>query len=141
MVGNKQDAEDILQDAFYIAFLNIKSLRSEESFGAWLKKIVINQCLKFLRARIVFADLDPEKDDFEEKNDIDMYDLPMSEINNKICMLPDRCRMVFNLYLLENYNHRQIAEMLEISESTSKSQYQRARQLLQKQLKKNHTNG
>jgi RNA polymerase sigma factor (sigma-70 family) len=141
MVGNKQDAEDILQDAFFLAYLNIKSLKSEDSFGAWLKRIVINQCLKFLRTRIVFADIDPEKDDFEEENDINLYNFEMKEINDNICKLPDGCRMVFSLYLLENYTHRQIAEMLEISESTSKSQYQRARQLLQRQLKKNQDNG
>ncbi len=136
MVGNKQDAEDILQDAFCLAYLNIGSLRSDESFGAWIKKIVINQCLKFLRSRIVFADLDLNKHDYEEDNNIDMYDFQMQDINDEIQKLPDGCRVVFNLFLLENYSHKQVAEMLGISESTSKSQYQRARQLLQKQLKK-----
>ncbi len=141
MVGNKQDAEDILQDAFYLAYVNIRSLRSEASFGAWLKKIVINQCIKFLRGRIFFADINPDKHDYEEDIDIDLYDIPMKEINNSIQQLPDGCRTVFTLFLLENYTHRQIAEILEISESTSKSQYHRARQLLQKQLKKKHYNG
>jgi RNA polymerase sigma factor (sigma-70 family) len=136
MVGNKQDAEDILQDAFCLAYLNIKSLRSEESFGAWIKKIVINQCLKFLRSRIVFADIDLNKHDQGEEHDLDLYDFSMQEINEEIQKLPDGCRVVFNLFLLENYTHKQIAEIMEISESTSKSQYQRARQLLQKQLKK-----
>lgn len=141
MVGNKQDAEDILQDAFYLAYVNIRSLRSDGCFGAWLKKIVINQCIKFLRGRIVFADINPDKHDYEEDIDIDLYDIPMKEINTSIQQLPDGCRTVFTLFLLENYTHRQIAEILEISESTSKSQFHRARQLLQKQLKKKHYNG
>ena len=77
----------------------------------------------------------------EAHADIDLHEHTMQEINEEIQQLPDGCRIVFSLYLLENYSHRQVAEMLDISQSTSKSQYQRARQLLQKQLKKKRIYG
>lgn len=141
MIGNKQDAEDVLQDAFCQAYKSIGSLRSADSFGAWLKRIVINHCLRFLQRRVQFTDLDvsnhDQPDDPENWADL----LTMQEINYEIMKLPDGCRIVFNLFLLENYSHRQIADMLEISESTSKSQYHRAKQLLKKQLIKKIENG
>jgi RNA polymerase sigma-70 factor (ECF subfamily) len=141
MIGNKQDAEDVLQDAFCHAYKSIGSLRSTDSFGAWLKRIVINHCLRFLQRRVQFTDLDvsnhDQPDDPENWADL----LTMQEINYEIMKLPDGCRIVFNLFLLENYSHRQIADMLEISESTSKSQYHRAKQLLKKQLIKKIENG
>lgn len=141
MIGNKQDAEDVLQDAFYLAYSNIKSLKSVGSFGAWIKRIVINQCIKFLRSRVHFADIELAKQEYEDNPDIDLHEFTMQDINTEIQKLPDGCRIIFNLYLLENYTHRQIAEILDVSESTSKSQYQRARQLLQKQLIKKQVYG
>ena len=66
MTGNKQDAEDVLQDAFFQAYVNIDKLRSIDSFGSWIKKIVINQCLKFLRSRVLFIDIDAVNQEFEE---------------------------------------------------------------------------
>lgn len=141
MIGNKQDAEDVLQDAFYLAYSNIKSLKSVDSFGAWIKRIVINQCIKFLRSRVHFADIELAKQEYEDNPDIDLHEFTMQDINTEIQKLPDGCRIIFNLYLLENYTHRQIAEILDVSESTSKSQYQRARQLLQKQLIKKQVYG
>ena len=136
MIGNKQDAEDVLQDAFYKAYTKIGSLRSKDSFGAWIRQIVVNECLLFLRSRVYFTELEaaekqPDDDDYHW-----MKMISMQRINDEIRKLPDGCRIVFNLFLLENYSHREIATMLEISESTSKSQYQRARQLLRNQLKK-----
>ena len=141
VIGNKQDAEDVLQDAFYLAYSNIKSLKSVDSFGAWIKRIVINQCIKFLRSRVHFADIELAKQEYEDNPDIDLHEFTMKDINTEIQKLPDGCRIIFNLYLLENYTHRQIAEILDVSESTSKSQYQRARQLLQKQLIKKQVYG
>ena len=141
VIGNKQDAEDVLQDAFYLAYSNIKSLKSVDSFGAWIKRIVINQCIKFLRSRVHFADIELAKQEYEDNPDIDLHEFTMKDINTEIQKLHDGCRIIFNLYLLENYTHRQIAEILDVSESTSKSQYQRARQLLQKQLIKKQVYG
>jgi RNA polymerase sigma factor (sigma-70 family) len=141
MTGNKQDAEDVLQDAFFQAYVNINKLRSIDSFGSWIKKIVINQSIKFLRSRVLFIDIDTVNQEFEDLLEDDIQEYPMEEINKCIRELPDGCRIVFNLYLLENYSHKDIGEMLKISESTSKSQYQRARQLLQKKLKSKQVYG
>ena len=141
MTSNKQDAEDVLQDAFFQAYININKLRSIDSFGAWIKRIVINQCLKFLRSRILFSDIDSVNQEDENVSDDDINEYSMQQINNEIRELPDGCRIIFNLFLLENYTHKDIAEMLNISESTSKSQYQRARKLLQKRLKNKQVYG
>jgi len=141
MTGNKQDAEDVLQDAFFQAYVNINKLRSIDSFGSWIKKIVINQCLKFLRSRVLFIDIDTVDQEIEDFPEDDIQEYPTEQINKFIRELPDGCRIVFNLYLLENYSHKEIGEMLNISESTSKSQYQRARQLLQKKLKSKQVYG
>ncbi|MCF8294946.1 MAG: sigma-70 family RNA polymerase sigma factor [Bacteroidales bacterium] len=140
MLGNRQDAEDVLQDAMIQAYTNLKSLKSVESFGPWMKRIVINQCLHFIRGRLNFADLQLVNTP-GESDETDYYQFSMEELNSTIQQLPDGCRIVFNLYLLENYSHKEVAEMLGISESTSKSQYQRARQLLQHQLKKKMNHG
>jgi RNA polymerase sigma-70 factor (ECF subfamily) len=141
MTSNKQDAEDVLQDAFFQAYVNIKKLKSIDSFGAWLKKIVINQCLKFLKSRILFMDIDSVNQENENISDDDINEYSMQQINQEIQELPDGCRIIFNLFLLENYSHKEIAAMLNISESTSKSQYQRARKLLQKRLKSKQVYG
>ena len=140
MIGNQADAEDVLQDAFIQAYMKINQLQSKDRFGAWLKRIVINQCLQFLRSRILFVDINDEYDlEPEEERSISTFS--MNRINYEIQQLPDGCRIVFNLFLLENYSHKEVADMLNISESTSKSQYQRARKLLQQRLKDVKTNG
>ena len=133
MTGNKQDSEDILQEAFYRAFVNIGKLKKMESFGAWLKKIVVNQCILFLRKQIHYVDVEFSDENLNDEEDW-MHEISMNEINKEIQQLPDGSRIVFNLFLLENYSHKQIAEMLEISESTSKSQYHRAKNILRKQM-------
>jgi RNA polymerase sigma factor (sigma-70 family) len=135
MTGNKQDAEDVLQDAFLQAYLNIDKLRSVDSFGAWIKKIVVNQSIKFLKSRVLFVDIETAYEECDETGGDEIAEFSLKQINKEIRELPDGCRIVFNLYLLENYSHKEIGELLGISESTSKSQYQRARMLLQKKLK------
>jgi RNA polymerase sigma factor (sigma-70 family) len=139
MLGNKQDAEDVLQDALMQAYSKLNSLKEVEKFGSWLKRIVINHCLHFIRDKISFSDL--SNLNLEEEEVGDLHTFSMEEINESIRQLPDGCRIVFNLYLLENYSHKEVAIMLGISESTSKSQYQRARQLLQHQLNKKLNHG
>jgi RNA polymerase sigma factor (sigma-70 family) len=136
MTGNKQDAEDILQEAFYLAFVNFDKLEKIDSFGAWLKKIVVNKCISFLRKQIHFVDIESTNHNQSDNDENWMKEIAMEEINKEIQQLPDGCRVVFNLYLLENYSHKQIADLLNISESTSKSQYHRAKSILRTQLKK-----
>lgn len=136
MTGNKQDAEDILQEAFYLAFVNIHKLKKVESFGAWLKRIVVNKCILFLRKQIHFVEVESTHQAIQNDDEDWMNELSMKDINEEIQRLPDGCRVVFNLFLLENYPHKQIAELLGISASTSKSQYHRAKSILRTQLKK-----
>lgn len=129
-----QDAEDALMNAFLKIFGNIKNLQKDCCLESWLKRITINECLSILRKkRIFFVDA-------QEQNDLMSYwengeDLLQTE-DLLICLhkLPDGYRTVFNLYAIEGYSHEEIAQMLGISEGTSKSQLSRARNLLQKYL-------
>lgn len=135
MIGNQPDAEDVLQDAFIQAYQNLGQLKSLDSFGAWLKRIVINRCIRFIKTRVHFSVHELENyNEIDEVGDDWGAELTMNEINSEIQKLPDGCRIIFNLFLLENYSHKQIADVLSISESTSKSQYHRAKQLLRIQL-------
>ena len=137
IVGNQEEAEDVLQEAFVNAFQKIHSYQGKASFGAWLKKIVVNKAISFLRKQqIEMVELE---DRFEPKSDeqVDDIDLVMKveTIRNAIQKLPNGFRVVFSLYLLEGYDHKEISEILEISESTSKSQYNRAKKKLREILK------
>jgi RNA polymerase sigma-70 factor (ECF subfamily) len=136
LLANRMDAEDVLQEAFVAAFRKIGDFRGESGFGAWLKRIVINHCINFLKSKkACFVDLDSQHQDFPDgngENDDDRFEPEI--IHEMIKSLPDGSRIVLNLFLLEDYKHREIAQLLGISESTSKSQYQRAKMLLQEKL-------
>jgi len=131
------DAEDIIQESFVKAFNNLNTFRGESSFGAWLKRIVINQSITFLRKRkLEFSDIDHLHIVDESDSENHFPEIDPGKIHETIKTLPEKARVVLNLYLLEEYKHKEIAEMLGINESTSKSQYQRARLLLKEKLKK-----
>ena len=137
IIGNQEVAEDVLQEAFVSAFQNIKSYQGKASFGAWLKKIVVNRAISHLRKQQL--EMIELNDHLEIKNDdeIDDIDLVMKveTIREAIQKLPNGFRVVFSLYLLEGYDHKEIAEILDISESTSKSQYNRAKKKLKEILR------
>ncbi len=136
IVVNQYDAEDILQESFVSAFKSLEFYKGESSFGTWLKRIVINKSLNHLRQkRQNFTDLDNLHIAYEESDDEEITEVTPEAIHEAIKSLPEKARVILNLYLLEGYMHKEIAEMLDISESTSKSQYQRARKLLQEKLK------
>jgi len=131
IVANQLDAEDIIQESFVSAFSGINGFRGESTFGTWLKRIVINKSLNHMRCKkLSFVDYDniQIEDTYPEVDDLP--DIPMEVIHESIKSLPEKARVVLNLYLLEGYIHREIAGMLGISESTSKSQYNRAKNLL-----------
>jgi RNA polymerase sigma factor (sigma-70 family) len=135
IVNNRTDAEDMLQEAFADCFANIASFRYESTFGAWLKSIVVNKCINHLRKRrtdLVFDEQLPNVADESDDND-PVYD--HRQIFSAIEKLPDGYRVVLTLYLLEGYDHEEIATILGITESTSKSQYMRAKEKLRKILK------
>jgi RNA polymerase sigma-70 factor (ECF subfamily) len=136
MMNNREDAEDVLQEAFLDCFRNIGSYRFESTFGAWLKSIMINKCINQLRkkkADLILYETVPA-DITEEEPEI-QYDT--TKIFRAIEQLPDGYRIILTLYLLEGYDHREIAQIMEISESTSKTQYLRAKEKLRSILKKN----
>ncbi|MFC2096179.1 RNA polymerase sigma factor [Bacteroidota bacterium] len=137
MVANQYDAEDIIQESFIKAFNNLGSFRGESSFGSWLKRIVINQSITFLKSKKQeFADIDNLQIVNEENEESNFPKIDPAVIHETIKTLPEKARVVLNLYLLEGYRHKEIAEILSITESTSKSQYLRAKQLLREKLKK-----
>ena len=135
IVNNTEDAKDIIQESFMSAFKNLKSLKSPEKFKPWLKRIIINNCLKKQKTRIHFLELE-ETIIYDDIEDNEWYkDISFEVINGEIKKLPPGCRQVLTLYLFEDYKHKEIAEIMNISESTSKSQYQRALKLLKEKLK------
>jgi len=135
------EAEDVMQESFLSAFQKINTYGGSVSFGAWLKKIVINQSLDSLKKRkISFEELGDRTIETREKEieEPDMTDR-MDEVRDAIMRLPDGLRVVLTLYLLEGYDHEEIGQILNITSSTSRSQYARARQRLKELLvKKNH---
>ena len=141
MLNSREEAEDLLQDAFVSAFKNIKYYRFESSFGSWLKRIVINKCINAINKKsVALTELNEEITKEEEIEDegsgILIYEeLDVNGIKSAINKLSDGYRTVLTLYLLEGYYHLEIAEILGISESTSKTQYLRAKKKLREILK------
>jgi RNA polymerase sigma-70 factor (ECF subfamily) len=137
-LNNKMDAEDIIQESFVTAFLKINELKESSHFGGWLKRILINNCLSALRKKQYFFE-DLKTDVLSEENEDE--ENPVRNINpavlhEAIKELPVGGRTILALYALEGYKHREIAKMLNVSESTSRTQYRRALGMLQKKLKK-----
>ncbi|NTW31249.1 MAG: RNA polymerase sigma factor [Bacteroidetes bacterium] len=133
MLNNRSEAEDMLQEVFTDVFQRLESFRFDSTFGSWLKQIVVNKCineLKKKKAELEYLD-DIEVVDIPEENDKrpSEYELSMSvqKVKKAMEQLPAGNRVIFSLYLLEGYDHVEIAQILNITESTSKSQYMRAR--------------
>jgi RNA polymerase sigma factor (sigma-70 family) len=138
MVVNTADTEDIVQETFVSVFQNLTSYKGDATLGAWIKRIAINNALNHIRknGRIRFMQIEEQPDLAVAPQPWPAQGQDMRAVHQAIQQLPEGCRVVFNLYLLEGYQHQEIAQILGISASTSKSQYQRARKLLQQQLKK-----
>lgn len=132
---NREEAEDNLHDTFLVLFEKIGQYKFQGSFEGWAKRIAINTALQQYRKQEVYAIADynlPESSD-EEEVTID-EELSMDFLLRCIQSLPDRYRLVFNLYVMDQYSHREIAELLKISIGTSKSNLSRARQLLKTKI-------
>lgn len=133
IVGDPDDAEDVMQEAFLKAFAKIRTYRGKVSFGAWLKKIVVNKSLDFLRLRRDRLSLE-EVGEIEEIRDepADSMDVEprVEEIREAIRLLPEGYRIVLSLILLEGYDHEEVADILRISNATSRTQYHRAKKKL-----------
>ena len=136
MMNSQTEAEDLLQEAFAEAFLKLESFRFESSFGAWLKRIVVNKCINHIKKRkadLVFTDNVPENK-YHTEPEITEDHMDVKRIHKAMQELPDGYRVIFSLYLLEGYDHGEIAQILGISESTSKSQFSRAKQKIKEIL-------
>lgn len=131
MVQNRDDAQDILQESFIDAFRGIKNFKGKSTLGAWIKRIVINKSIHHLKKknRIDFESLNSKYENEVEEND-DGIEISVQSINEAIQKLPAGCRTVFLLKAMEEYDHAEIAEEMKISIGTSKSQYNRAKELL-----------
>ena len=137
IVGNKDDAEDIMHDSFIYAFDHLDQLVNAAAFGSWLRSIVVGNSIRFCKRNIKWKDLDGEADEaVSDDNEPWWLDISMEQAHEAIKDLPTGCRQVFVLYVFEDFAHKEIAANLGISESTSKSQYQRARSLLKERLTK-----
>jgi RNA polymerase sigma-70 factor (ECF subfamily) len=141
MTNNKEDAEDILQEAFVNCFRNLAEFRFESTFGAWLKTILINKCINHLKKKKVNLVLQENfREDISDNEDTDIQ-YNTDAVYKSIELLPDGYRIILTLYLLEGYDHTEIAQILGITESTSKSQYSRAKDKLRKMLINFNRNG
>jgi len=137
ILNDTLEAEDVIQEAFLSAFEKIGTYRQEVSFGAWLKRIVINRSLDHLKKRKMVFEPVEEKFDMADESGQENGSLTEEEllekleiIRNAIDSLPDGYRIILSLYLLEGYDHDEIAGIMNISPSTSRSQYARARKKL-----------
>lgn len=140
MLNDKEDAEDILQNSFLDVFTMLNSFRQDATIGAWIKRIVINNCINYLKKRKLAIEELKENHQKIGSLDVDTMDastiqFSVESIKKAIFQLPDGYRVIFSLYALEGYDHKEIASIMNITESTSKSQYSRAKKRLQEMLK------
>ena len=133
------EAEDMLQEAFIRVFTNIGQYRFEGSLEGWIRRIVVHSALEVLRKRLVrFTDIDGEVETLSSTDTDAVEALSAGELMKLICDLPDGYRIVFNLYVIEGYDHNEIATLLSISAATSRSQLLKARRALQEEIKCTH---
>lgn len=141
-IRDVHQAEDIMITAFMKVFTNLNKFQFNGSFEGWIRRIMVNESISFLRVQKKVKFIDDETFFEERFNNIESK-FSVDDIQFLIDNLPDGYRMVFNLYAIEGYKHQEIAEMLGISEGTSKSQLSHARKTLQNQINKskNYSNG
>lgn len=136
IVNNADDAKDVLQNAFIDVFRHLSTFKYDSTPGAWIKRIVINKALTLINknARTRTSDLSDVPTDLSQEDDTAVsYDV--TSVKSAIKKLPDGYRTVLTLYLIEGYDHKEIGQIMDISEATSKSQYSRAKAKLRGMLK------
>jgi len=136
-VSDRETAKDLLQDAFIKVFTNISAYAGTGSFAGWIRRVFVTTALEFLRKNDALKQsmsID-DVDLFIEQKDVTVLEtISANELMKCIESLPNGYRTVFNLYAIEGYAHAEIANMLDISENTSRSQFMRARKMLQKSV-------
>ncbi|KIA97118.1 RNA polymerase sigma-70 factor [Flavobacterium sp. KMS] len=128
-----QLAEDVMITSFMKVFVNLNRFEKKGSFEGWIRRIMVNECISYLRVQKKVKFIEDENYTEESFNGIESQ-LSTDQIQFLIDSLPDGYKMVFNLYAIEGYKHNEIATMLGINEGTSKSQLSHARKMLQKQI-------
>jgi len=141
-IKDVHQAEDVMITAFMKVFTNLKNFEHKGSFEGWIRRIMINECISFIRVQKKVTFIDDENYIEERHNDIESQ-FAVEDIQFLIDKLPDGYRMVFNLYCIEGFKHQEISSMLGINEGTSKSQLYHARKMLQDTIikLKNYSNG
>jgi RNA polymerase sigma-70 factor (ECF subfamily) len=137
LMNNREEAEDMLQESFTHAFTHLHKFRFESGFGSWMKRIVVNHCLNEIKRCKTSLEFFEDMSSFDGKDDNEGdYEngLSVEKIKKAMEQLPNGSRMIFSLYLLEGYDHREISQILNISESNSKSQYMRAKRKIKEIL-------
>ncbi len=135
-IGDRETARDLLHDGFIRLFGKINTFKGDGSFEGWVRKLFVNTALEHLRKK--HEAVGNYEESFAVAQEVDysaVEKMSADELMEKIGNLPDGFRMVFNLYAIEGYSHQDIAELLNITESTSRSQYARARSCLQEMIK------
>ena len=129
MMGDDDEAKDVFQDAFVTVFTKIGDLKEEATFSVWIKKLVINHCINALKKkRMLTSSLDENFDVIEEESDDDGFvKYKSNQIMEAIDQISEGCRTVLNMYLFGGYDHKEIGQILGITESASKAQYSKAK--------------
>lgn len=130
-------AEDMMQDAFIKVFKNIQGFKGEVTIGAWIKRIVINQCIDYLKKkRIELVSIEEKELKIADDGDWTVKEeVSVNIVTSAINSLPEKYKVVLNLYLIEGYDHQEIAKVLNITEVNSRSQLMRGKNKLRGQLK------
>jgi len=137
---NEEDAEDVLQEAFVKAFQKLDQFSGEVSFGAWLKRIVINNCIDYIKSKkLQYVELKENTLRIAEDDDWTVNEVvSVEEVKSAMEMLPEKYRFVLQMYLIEGLEHREISSILELRESTCRTRLMRGRGLLKEFLKNKH---
>lgn len=139
VLRNDSDAEECMQEAFLRAFGSLHQFKAESTFGAWLKRITINECLRKQRKiQLEFEPLNPLQDPVESEPEELKFNFSVAQVKSAMAALPSGYQVVLELYLLEGYDHEEIAQILDMSASTSRSQFLRGKKKLVEKLNQLH---
>jgi RNA polymerase sigma-70 factor (ECF subfamily) len=133
---SQSEAEDVIQDSFIKVFDKIREFKRKSKLETWLTRIVINTALNSQRSKLYMFPM-ADVNEINLEDEISLARFEWQDLLKMIQSLPSGCQAIFNLFAIEGYNHNEIAEMLSISEGTSKSQYSRAKILLKELISKN----
>ncbi len=129
---SEEDREEAMADAFFIIFSKINELRDLNAFHAWSRKIMVNQCLSYLKKKVDFETyIDDHRQEVASVNADYAHTMDEQDLMGFLEKIPDGCKTIFNLFVIEGFSHKEIAEELNISVGTSKSQFHVAKNKLQ----------